>query len=87
MPCLPADATVLSRLLELVEILSTRLATSNGLIFENYTPAAGKAQWTAAGSLVNYGGCCHQQPGATRCAAASDTCLALCQLNIEFHLQ
>lgn len=51
-----ADPTVLLRLLDLLELFCTRLQRSNGLVFEGYTPAAGKAPWTPApDTTINYG--------------------------------
>jgi hypothetical protein len=54
------DATALARLLELLEILNTRLALTKGLVHEYHNPASGKGQWTAESGLVNYGASqCH----------------------------
>jgi hypothetical protein len=50
-----ADSTVLSRLLELVAIICTRLARSKGLVYEEYNAASGGAQWSSAGGTINYG--------------------------------
>lgn len=47
-----ADGTVLSRLLELLDILCTRLGRSNGLLHEEYTPAGGKGQWSPTGNIL-----------------------------------
>lgn len=48
--------TVLQRLLELLDILCTRLAREQGLLYEAYLPAAGGAQWQPApGQVVVYG--------------------------------
>jgi hypothetical protein len=53
----PTDPTVLLRVHEYLDIICTRLGRSQGLIFEDYVPAADpKGQWTpAAGTVVNYG--------------------------------
>lgn len=51
-----ADPTVLLRLLDLLELFCVRLQRSNGLVFEGYAPAAGKAPWTPApNTTINYG--------------------------------
>ena len=52
-----ADATVLARIHEYLHILCTRLARTDGLIFEEYVPvAAADQQWQPApGSVVNFG--------------------------------
>lgn len=50
-----ADSNVLSRLLELLEIICTRLARSDGLVYEEYSAGSGGAQWNAAGGTINYG--------------------------------
>jgi hypothetical protein len=50
------DATVLQRLLELLDILCSRLVREQGLLYEAYLPAAAGAQWQPApGQPVVYG--------------------------------
>lgn len=61
----PADALVRRRLLELLDIICNRLATSGGLLASTYTPAPNGGTWRQApGSDVNYGAgvCCPAQP-------------------------
>lgn len=54
--CATADAGVLRRLLELLDIVCTRLQRCNGLVVEEYTPAADGAPWTPAPDThINYG--------------------------------
>jgi hypothetical protein len=50
------NATVLQRLLELLDILCSRLVREQGLLYEAYLPAAAGAQWQPApGQVMLYG--------------------------------
>jgi mannose/cellobiose epimerase-like protein (N-acyl-D-glucosamine 2-epimerase family) len=51
-----SDSTVLLRLLELLDILCSRLAREQGLLYEAYLPGAAGEPWQPApGQVVLYG--------------------------------
>jgi hypothetical protein len=51
-----SDATVLQRLLELLDILCSRLARDQGLLYEAYLPGVAGEPWQPApGQVVLYG--------------------------------
>jgi hypothetical protein len=55
---LPADGTVLIRLLELLGIICTRLGQTNGLVHEEYQAASDNALWTHASGTILCGEHC-----------------------------
>jgi mannose/cellobiose epimerase-like protein (N-acyl-D-glucosamine 2-epimerase family) len=56
------DSTVLLRLLELLDILCSRLAREQGLLYEAYLPGAAGEPWQPApGQVVLYGEWGHTQ--------------------------